>query len=203
MIPGQEREQTVYRSSVMNPQRAISAASAAAGPKQARAAQAFLSRLRPWLGKAVHVRWGRRRSLYQSEIDALLVELQGQQGRMPSGLRLRIEGFLGRLYREWFPPAWRRDPTYAQVVADFRWWLGMAERWNEAPPRPARRRSREALADQPDDLCRMVGLKPGCTAREFADRWRVFLKRNHPDLNPDQTPEERRRFAAAMGMRRR
>ncbi len=190
----------------MHPQSAIPSGSStyARGMRQARAARAFLYRLRPWVGKAVHVRWARRRSLYQSEIDALILELHNHPGRLPSGLHLQVEGFLGRLHREWFPPTWRRDPTYGEVVADLRWWLGMAERWNEPPPRPARRqRTREALADQPDELCHMVGLKPGCTAREFADRWRAFLKRNHPDLNPDQTPEERRRFAAAMGMRRR
>ena len=33
--------------------------------------------------------------------------------------------------------------------------------------------------------------------------WRAFLKRNHPDLNPDQTPEERRLFAEAVGLWRR
>ena len=47
---------------------------------------------------------------------------------------------------------------------------------------------------------RLLRLPEGCTQRQFTARWRSFLKANHPDLNPDQTPEERRRFAEAMGL---
>ncbi len=150
------------------------------------------------------MRWARRRSIYQSELDALLQALHGEGGRITHGLGLRVEGFLGRLHREWFPESWRPDPTYGQVLADFRWWLGVAERWNTRPPRPAPRRGkREPPADQPEELCRILGLKKDCSAKEFAARWRVYLKKNHPDLNPEQTREERRRFAVAVAMRRR
>jgi hypothetical protein len=172
--------------------------------QQTQTTRAFLRRLRPWVGKAVHARWATRRSLYQSEIDALLLALAGPPRRLPPELHLRVEGFLGRLHREWFPPTWRQDPTYDDVVADLRWWLGVAERWNEPiPKRPRRRRRTGALAEQPEKLCRMLGVAPDCTAAEFAAAWRAFLKRNHPDLNPDQTREERQWFATAMALRRR
>jgi hypothetical protein len=173
--------------------------------QQATAARAFLQRLHPWLGRAVHGRWSVRRSFYQSEIDALLIALSGHRGNIPPELRLRLEGFLGRLYREWFPRTWRRDPTYAEIVADFRWWLGVAERWGESPakPRPARRTRREPIADQPKKLIRLLGLPPTCTKSEFMAAWRRFLKRHHPDLNPEQTPEERRQFAEAVALWRR
>jgi hypothetical protein len=172
--------------------------------QQATTARAFLRRLHPWLGKAVHPRWSMRRSLYQSEFDALLRALAGHQGRIPPELSLRLEGFLGRLYREWFPRTWRHDPTYTEIVADFRWWLGMAERWAEPPARPARGRRRvEPRVDQPKRLLSMLGLPATCTAGQFTAAWRRFLKRNHPDLNPDQTPDERRRFAEAVGLWRR
>jgi len=170
--------------------------------QQVQTTRTFLRRLRPWVGKAVHARWATRRSFYQSEIDALLLALAGQRGRLAPELRLRVEGLLGRLHREWFPPTWRAEPTYADVVADLRWWLGVAERWNSPAPRPRPRRG-EPLAEQPEKLCRMLGVPPDCTAAEFAAAWRAFLKRNHPDLNPDQTHEERRLFAAAVAMRRR
>src|SRR5262249_34787702 len=86
-------------------------------------APAILDGIRPWLGKAVHVRLTLHRSFYQKEADALLLALSRYQGRLPHDLALRLEGFLGRLHREWFPPTWRKNPTYAEVVRDFRWWL--------------------------------------------------------------------------------
>ena len=180
-------------------------ASARATMHQAPNARAFLRRLHPWIGKAVHVRWSVRRSLYQSEMDALLMALGAERGRMPPELNLRVQGLLGRLYREWFPRTWRRDPTYAEILSDFRWWLGVAERWSEPPPKPrrGRRASSEPSADQPKRLLRLLGLPHGCTAREFMARWRRFLKAHHPDLNPDQTPDERRHFAEAVALWRR
>jgi hypothetical protein len=171
--------------------------------QQASTARAFLRRLHPWIGKAVHPRWTVRRSVYQSELDALLVALGAMHGRVPPEVGLRLQALLARLHREWFPPTWRRDPTYAQILADFRWWIGMAERWSAPPPKPPRRRRGEPPASQPARLLRIVGLPVTCTAAEFASAWRRFLKRHHPDLNPDQTPEERRRFAEAVGLWRR
>src|SRR5882724_5501903 len=173
--------------------------------QQAPNARAFLRRLHPWIGKAVHVRWTVRRSLYQSEVNALLMALDAKHGRMSPELSLRVQGLLGRLYREWFPRTWRRDPTYAEILADFRWWLGVAERWSEPPAKPRRGRvaSTEPLADQPARLLRLLGLGRGCTESEFTSTWRRFLKRHHPDLNHDQTPEERRLFAEAVGLWRR
>ena len=173
--------------------------------QQATTARAFLRRLHPWLGRAVHVRWRVRRAIYQSEVDRLLLALAGERGRMPPELDARVEALLARLHREWFPRTWRRNPTYAETVADFRWWLGLAERWAEPPARPVRRAraSAEPLADQPKRLLRMLGLKPDTTTSQFAAAWRRFLKRNHPDLNPDQSEDERRRFAEAVGLWRR
>ena len=104
--------------------------------ERANTASAFLRRLHPWLGRAVHTRWSLRRSFYQREMDALLMALQTHDGHLSPDLKLRLEGLLGRLYREWFPRTWRKDPTYAEVIADFRWWLGVAERWSEPAPRP-------------------------------------------------------------------
>jgi hypothetical protein len=175
------------------------------GISQATTARAFLRRLRPWLGRAVHVRWQLRRSFYQGEVDALLFALEAEHGRLPPALALRLEGLLSRLHREWFPRTWRGNPTYAEVVRDFRWWLGMAERWSEPPPKAARRRRDPPvpLADQPKRLLSMLGLPPTCTREQFSAAWRRFLKRNHPDVNPDQTPDERRRFAEAVGLWRR
>jgi hypothetical protein len=172
--------------------------------QQASTARAFLRRLHPWIGKAVHGRWTVRRSFYQSEIDAILMALRSENGRMPRELSLRLQGLLGRLYREWFPRTWRREPTYAEILADFRWWLSVAERWSEPAPRPTRkRRTYEPAADQPARLLRLLRLPADCTESQFLSAWRRFLKRNHPDLNPDQTPEERRRFAEAVGLWRR
>jgi hypothetical protein len=169
--------------------------------QQAPTARAFLRRLHPWIGKAVHVRWTVRRSFYQTEVDAILTALAAERGRMPDALRLRLQGLLARLYREWFPPTWRRNPTYAEILADFRWWLGVAEKWSEPPPKASRRRTpAEPIADQPKRLLRLLGLPRECTETQFIDAWRRFLKRNHPDLNPDQTAEERRLFAEAVGL---
>ena len=153
----------------------------------------------------MHGRWTLRRSFYQTEVNALLTALRGHKGRMPPELGLRVQGLLGRLYREWFPRTWRREPTYAEILTDFRWWLGVAERWSAPPPRPkrGRRAKLEPRADQPARLLRLLSLPAECTASQFMTAWRRFLKRNHPDLNPDQTPEERRLFAEAVGLWRR
>jgi len=175
--------------------------------QQASTARAFLRRLHPWLGKAVHTRWTVHRSFYRREADALLLALTHHQGRLPPDLALRLEGFLARLYREWFPRAWRAEPTYAEIVADFRWWLSMAERWSEPAPRPRRTRTPrpapEPLAEQPERLLRLLALPANCSKRRFMTAWRRFLKENHPDLNPNQTAAERRRFAEAVALRRR
>ena len=173
--------------------------------QQSTTAHAFLRRLHPWIGKAVHVRWVHRRSLYQTEVDALLMALAARHGPVPAELRLRLEGFLGRLYREWFPSTWRRNPTYTEILADFRWWLGVAERWSTPPPKAprTRRAPRKPPVDQPPRLLRLLRLPVTCTRAEFQLAWRRFLKRNHPDLNPDQTDEERRQFAEAVGLWRR
>jgi hypothetical protein len=173
--------------------------------QQAATANAFLRRLHPWIGRAVHARWARRRSLYQSEVDDILIALAAHRGPLPPELRLQLEGFLGRLHREWFPPTWRRNPSYAEVVADFRWWLSLVEHWQDRPARASRapRRPKERLANQPKRLLRMLNLPAECTEKRFMVAWRRFLKRNHPDLNPDQTAEERRRFAEAVSLWRR
>lgn len=173
--------------------------------QQATTARAFLRRLHPWLGRAVHARWSVRRSHYQSEADALLIALMRHEGRIPPDLALRLEGFLGRLYKEWFPREWRKNPTYAEIVGDFRWWIDAAERWTEPKAKKPRapRRTRQPLADQPKKLLRLLSLPPTCTKKEFMAAWRSFLKRNHPDLNPEQTTEERRRFAEAVALWRR
>jgi hypothetical protein len=168
--------------------------------QNAATARVLLRRLRPWVGKVVHLRWKIQRSFYQSEIEALLLALRAEHGRLSPKLRLRVEGFLGRLHREWFPCTWRPDPTYADIVADFRWWLGLAERWHHPQPTSRSHRRSGPLAEQPEELCRMLGLSPDCMASEFAASWRGFLKRNHPDLNPDQTPDERRHFARALAL---
>lgn len=174
---------------------------------QASAARALLRRLHPWLGRVVHANWRHHRSFYQRESEALLLALGGYNGQMPPELGLRLEGFLGKLHKEWFPPTWRREPTYAEVVQDLRWWVGVAERWGDPRPAPGRGRRvakpREALAKQPAPLLRLLRLPPDCTQRRFVVAWRRFLKDNHPDHNPDQTPEERRRFAEAVSLWRR
>jgi hypothetical protein len=171
-------------------------------------ASALLRRIRPWLSKAVHVRWTLHRSFYQHEADALLAALASYQGRMPLDLALRLEGFLGRLHREWFGREWRKHPTYAEIMRDFRWWLDIAERWSEPPPRPGRARVRakrpvEPPSKQPPRLLSMLSLPRNCTRTQFLAAWRRFLKENHPDLNPGQSAEDRRRFAEAVSLWRR
>ena len=169
-------------------------------------ASELLRRLRPWLSKAVHVRWTVRRSFYQDEADELLLALSSYQGRMPPELALRLEGFLGKLHREWFPPSWRKkQPTYAEVARDFRWWLDIADRWSEPRTRSRRPAARakhpkEPLSRQPAKLLRILSLPERCTRSQFLRAWRRFLKENHPDLNPGQSPEERRRFAEAIAL---
>lgn len=172
--------------------------------RQAASARAFLERLHPWLNRAVHTRWTTNRTVYRTEVEAILRALAGERGHVPPALALRLQGLLGRLHREWFPPTWRRHPTYDQVVHDFRWWMNMAERWSEPPPKaPRRRKPAGKPSGQPKRLLRLLGLPPDTTHVQFTAAWRRFLKRNHPDLNPDQTPEERRRFADAVSLWRR
>jgi hypothetical protein len=170
----------------------------------------ILAQLYPWIGKAVHSRWRVRRAVYQEEAQNLLLAFGRANGHVPSALALRLQGFLGRLHREWFPPDWRPNPTYAEVVGDFDWWLGVAECWGDAPaarkPKkaPARgKRRREPLAEQPARLLRLLSLAPDCTQREFLAAWRRFLKANHPDLNPGQNADERRQFQEAVALWRR
>src|SRR5207244_6454946 len=95
------------------------------------------------------------------------------------------------LEREWFPRTWRRNPTYAGIRGDVRWWLGVAERWSEPPARNGNGRRRRAPseppADQPKRLLRLLGLPHECTASAFMARWRRFLKANHPDLDRKST----------------
>ena len=137
-------------------------------------ARTLLQRLRPWLSKAVHVRWTQHRSFYQREADALLMALSSYQGRMPPDLALRLEGFLGSLHREWFPRTWRKSPTYAEVVRDFRWWLDIAERWSEPP----RRRTQDHDPRQ----------APGGAAVE-ATRAAAQHPRPAAELHPDAVPQ--------------
>ena len=173
---------------------------------QAAAARSLLRRLHPWLGRAIHARWHLKRSFYQNESEALLHALTRYSGAIPRELALRLEGFLGRLHKEWFPQTWRRNPTYAEVVRDLRWWLDMAESWSEPRngkrPRPARvplaKRAR-----QPAMLLKLLKLPPDCSQDRFVTAWRRFVKDHHPDHNPDQSPEERRRFAEAVALWRR
>jgi hypothetical protein len=163
-----------------------------------------LRRLYPWLGRAVHLKWSRKRSLYQEEAAALLVELAGVHGRVPSTLAFRLEGYLGRLHKEWFPRTWQERPTYAEVVSDFQWWLDIADRWSVQPAarngRPKKPRSTEPVADQPAELLRALSLPRHCTQKRFMTAWRRFLKAHHPDLNPSQSEEERRRFKEAVAL---
>jgi len=173
---------------------------------QAATARSLLHRLHPWLGRAVHVRWQRQRSFYQRESEALLLDLARHSGPVPRELALRLEGFLGRLHKEWFPKSWRRSPTYAEVVRDLRWWLDMAEQWS-APRNGKRPRAKRPpvgkRARQPASLLKMLRLPADCTQERFVTTWRRFVKAHHPDHHPDQTPEERRRFAEAVALWRR
>ena len=166
-------------------------------PPHAATARSLLRRLYPWIGKAVHSRWRKRRAEYQEEAQELLRELSRFTTHIPPSLALHLEGFLGRLHREWFPDNWRPQPAYAEIVADFRWWLGTAERWNEPETKPAGRGLRGPRAKQPASLLK---LPSNCTQEQFLAAWRQFLKANHPDLNPDQTDAERRRFKEAVAL---
>ena len=103
--------------------------------RQATTARAFLERLHPWIGRAVHSRWTTSRTTYRTELEAILLALTGERGHVPPKLSLRVQGLLAKLHREWVPPTWRRSPTYDEIIADFRWWLSMAERWSAPPPR--------------------------------------------------------------------
>src|SRR4029450_11832324 len=153
-------------------------------------ASALLKRIRPWLSKAVHVRWTLHRSFYQREAESLLHALSTYQGRMPPDLALRLEGFRGGVDRE------------------SRGWLAIAQRWWH-PPQRARRtsvranRPPEPLSKQSPLLLSMLSLPRNCTRTPFLTAWRRFLKENHPDLNPGQSAEERRRFAEAVSLWRR
>ena len=49
----------------------------------------------------------------------------------------------------------------------------------------------------------MLRLPQNVSRTKFLVAWRRFLKENHPDLNPDQSAEERRRFAEAVALWRR
>jgi DnaJ-class molecular chaperone len=49
----------------------------------------------------------------------------------------------------------------------------------------------------------MLRLPADCSQERFVTAWRRFLKAHHPDHNPDQSPEERRRFAEAVALWRR
>lgn len=178
---------------------------------QTATARRLLRRLYPWLGRAVHTRWTRKRGLYQEEAGALLAELESVQGRTPQALAFKLEGYLGRLHREWFPRQWRERPTYAEVVRDFEWWLGVAEGWGAAPAKKAKNGKKPAAkkkadgppADQPAKLLRLLSLPADCSRKRFVTAWRQFLKQNHPDLNPEQTAEERRVFKEAVALWRR
>jgi hypothetical protein len=173
-------------------------------PPHAATAESLLYRLYPWIAKVVHVRWRVRRSIHQEQAQDLLRTLRRCNGRVSGDLAVHLEGFLARLHREWFPDTWRPRPTYAEVVADFEWWLDVAERWSE-PRRPARapRRPAEPMAEQPPTLLRILALPANCTRTRFLTTWRRFLKAKHPDLNPVQSPEERRRFKEAVALWRR
>ena len=177
--------------------------------RQTTNARSVLIRLYPWIGKAVHSKWRVRRAVYQQEAQSILLAFGHVNGHVPHALSLRIQGFLARLYGEWFPPDWRPNPTYAEIVRDFAWWLDMAEGWGEVRPARAKKtakaksggkRRREPLADQPARLLKLLSLPSGCTQREFLAKWRRFLKANHPDLNPGQSADERRRFQEAVAL---
>jgi len=174
---------------------------------QTATARRLLRRIYPWLGRAVHTRWSRRRGLYQEEAEALLKDLGHVQGRTPAELAFKLEGFLGRLHREWFPREGRAHPTYDEVVRDFQWWLDIAEGWGAAPPkkngRKPAKRAEGPPADQPIKLLRLLALPADCSKKRFVTAWRRFLKANHPDLNPSQTAEERRVFKEAVALWRR
>ena len=80
--------------------------------RQATTARAFLERLHPWIGRAVHTRWTTSRMTYRSELESILLALAAERGHVPPKLGLRVQGLLAKLHREWFPPTWRRNPTW-------------------------------------------------------------------------------------------
>ena len=172
---------------------------------QASSTRALLRRLHPWIGKAVHSRWQMRRSFYTDESEQLLLLLANHRGlTLSKDLQIRVQRYLRLLHREWFPNNWSDQPAYADVLHDFRWWLEVAERWNEPKPKPRRVTKRKTpVTDQPAPLLKRLGLPPDCTERRFMTAWRRFVKEHHPDRNPNQTDEERRRFAEAVALRRR
>lgn len=172
---------------------------------QASSARALLRRLHPWISKAVHARWQVRRSLYTEESERLLLALAQHRGlTLPKELQLRVQRYLKLLHREWFGGQGRDRSTYAEVLQDFRWWLEVAERWNEPKPKPRRVYQRKTpTTDQPAALLDRLGLPADCTERRFMTAWRRFVKEHHPDRNPNQTAEERRRFAEVVALRRR
>ena len=172
---------------------------------QASSTRALLRRLHPWIGKAVHSRWHVRRSLYIAESEQLLLALANHRGlTLPKDLQLRVQRHLRLLHREWFPENWRAKPAFAEVLHDFRWWLEVAERWNEPKPKPRRvYKRKEPVTEQPEILLKRLGLPADCTERRFMTAWRRFVKEHHPDRNPNQTTEERRRFAEVVALRRR
>src|SRR5262245_38480558 len=142
---------------------------------QAAAARSLLRRIHPWLGRAVHARWRHQRSFYQRESEALLLELSRTTGAIPRDLAFRLEGFLGRLHKEWFPSTWRKNPTYAEVVRDLRWWLNMAEQWSEPRNGKRPRAAKVPLgkrARQPATLLKLLRLPPDCTQERFVAAWR-------------------------------
>ena len=156
----------------------------------ATSARALPARLRPWLGKAVHVRWTLHRSFYQKEADALLLALSRYQGRLPPSSPA--------------PGGPPRAPPPRVVPADLAQepdvrgggpGLPLVARHRRAlvraaptPRKPAARatRSKEPLAKQPEKLLRMLGCRRR-DANEVPGGWRRFLKANHPDLNPGQS----------------
>lgn len=172
---------------------------------QASSARALLRRLHPWIGKAVHAKWHVRRSFYSEESEALLLALADHRGvALTSELQLRVQRFIRLLHREWFPENWSKQPAYADVLNDFRWWLDVAERWNAPKPKPRRVTKRKTPpSSQPEALLEKLGLPPDASERRFMTAWRRFVKEHHPDRNPNQTDEERRRFAEAVALKRR
>ncbi len=172
---------------------------------QASGARALLRRLHPWIGKAVHQRWHVRRSFFIQESEALLEELSRHRGvALTPDLANRVQHYLRLLHREWFPDHRQSQRSYAEMLHDFRWWLELVERWNTPAPKPRRvTKRKQPLAEQPGALLERLGLPANCSERRFMTAWRRFVKENHPDRNPNQTEEERRRFAEAVALRRR
>jgi hypothetical protein len=172
---------------------------------QASSMRALLRRLHPWIGKAVHSKWHVRRSFYADESEQILLALSTHRGlTLPNDLQVRVQKYLRLLHREWFPDNWRKQPAFTEVLHDFRWWLEVAERWNEPKPKPKRVYKRKTpVTEQPEALLTRLGLPSNCSEQRFLTAWRRFLKEHHPDRNPNQSAEDRRRFAEAVALRRR